>query len=156
MEVKIRKIEIEDTANIVKWRNSENVLQYFIDQRKINEESHINWLNNYVFTGKVAQFIIVCDNQDVGSIFLRDIDLESKSAEYGVFIGEDAYRGKGVGSKASRLILEYGFNELKLDKIILRVKNHNLPAIRSYEKIGFKRIDEINEVLFMQIKKEEL
>ena len=59
MKVNIRQITIDDTKNIVKWRNTPFVLNNFIDQRKITEESHINYYNNRILTGEVKQFIII-------------------------------------------------------------------------------------------------
>ena len=38
MNVEIRAIKPSDTNNIVKWRNSKHVLEYFIDRAKITPE----------------------------------------------------------------------------------------------------------------------
>lgn len=154
MNVKIRKITKNDTANIIKWRNNIEVLKYFIDQRLLTEETHNNWLTNYVEKGLVEQFIICWDNIDVGSVFLKNIDNIHKYAEYGIFIGDTCCRGMGVGSKASKLILEFGFNSLKLDEIYLRVRSNNTKAIKVYEKLGFNKTEEVEGITFMNIKKE--
>lgn len=142
MELQGRKIYLlpitkADTANIIKWRN--NVRKNFIYQELFTSESHNVWLENMVFTNKVKQFVIYGqeDNKSVGSVFLRDIDLGHDKAEYGIFIGDDSARGKGYGSEAAALICDYGFQELKLHKIYLRVFSDNKIAIRSYEKAGF-------------------
>ena len=104
-----------------------------------------------VATGKVAQFIIFSkkDQKDVGSVFLRDIDDEHHKAEYGIFIGEDDARGKGVGTAAAELILKYGFEELKLHKIFLRVLADNGRAVHSYEKAGFKKEAYLKDDVFI-------
>ena len=73
----------------------------------------------------------------MGSVFLRDIDYQNKKAEYGIFIGEDTARGKGIGTEAAKSIVQYGFAELKLHKIFLRVLADNKGAIKSYENAGF-------------------
>lgn len=146
----LKSISSEDTENIIRWRNSENVRKNFLDQRMFTVESHTNWLKNMVETGKVEQFIIIDknDNVPVGSVFLRDIDYENRKAEYGIFIGEDSARGKGIGTAAAERIIQYGFEELKLHKIFLRVLAENIGAIKSYEKAGFKQeaylVDEVN------------
>lgn len=146
----LKPISSEDTENIIRWRNSENVRKNFLDQRMFTVESHTKWLKNMVETGKVEQFIIIDKNNNlpVGSVFLRDIDYENRKAEYGVFIGEDSARGKGIGTAAAERIIQYGFEELKLHKIFLRVLAENIGAIKSYEKAGFKQeaylVDEVN------------
>ena len=60
-------------------------------------------------TGEVAQFVITDTetNTDVGSVYFRDIDRQNKKCEYGIFIGEESCRGKGIGSAAAKLALDY-------------------------------------------------
>lgn len=139
--IELRNIRREDTVLIVNWRNKDNVRKNFLYQKPFTEEGHIKWMQEKVETGKVAQFIIYSRNIDkpVGSVFLRDIDYESRKAEYGIFIGEDSARGLGIGTCAARMIIDYGFNELRLHKIFLRVLADNEAAIRSYEKAGFRK-----------------
>lgn len=136
----IREMTEQDTQNIIKWRNAPSVVENFIFRTPLTEEAHLNWYNNYVKTGKVAQFIIVDaeTNTDVGSVYLRDIDYDNKKCEYGIFIGDESCRGKGIGSAAAKLILDYAFNTLKLNRVFLRVFADNIGAIKSYEKAGFK------------------
>ncbi|MBP5494848.1 MAG: GNAT family N-acetyltransferase [Lachnospiraceae bacterium] len=163
-EITIRPITYDDTENVVRWRNSEYVNSRFIDRRLFTKESHEAWLKNYVETGKVAQFIILLNGEPVGSVYLRDIDLDKKEAEYGIFIGEESARGKGVGTESAKLILKYAFDELKLEKLFLRVFKNNPGAVRSYEKAGFKKNDrtdilningEMLEVIFMELEKKD-
>ena len=137
----LRPITDSDTDNIILWRNRESVRRHFIYQKPFTREGHRAWLNNMVRTGKVAQFVIYSKElcKDVGSVFLRDIDRENNKAEYGIFVGEDDARGKGIGTAAAELILGYGFEVLHLHKIFLRVFADNTRAIKSYEKAGFVR-----------------
>lgn len=137
----LRPIDDSDTENIVAWRNKESVRKHFIYQRDFTPEGHREWLENMVKTGRTAQFIIYSKQlkKDVGSVFLRDIDTDNKKAEYGIFIGEDSARGHGLGTAAAELIVMYGFDELNLHKIFLRVFAENLRAVKSYEKAGFKQ-----------------
>ncbi len=137
-EVTIRPITEADTDKIVAWRNNPSVQEHFIYRAPFTRESHLNWFHTRVETGEVAQFMIVADGEEVGSVYLRDIDQKNKKAEYGIFIGEDANRGMGVGTEAARLIIDYAFCELKLNRVYLRVFAANTRAIKSYEKAGFR------------------
>lgn len=135
----LRQMTIEDTDNIVSWRNSDAVRKNFIYQALFTRESHENWITNMVETGKVVQMII-CEtgtHKPVGSVYIRDIDSTHHKAEYGIFIGEDCARGKGYGTAAAKLMIRYCFEELKLHRLFLRVYAENMQAIRSYEKAGF-------------------
>ena len=135
----LRLMTGQDTDNIVNWRNSDGVRKNFIYQALFTRESHENWIRTMVETGKVVQMIIceVGTNRPVGSVYLRDIDKTHQKAEYGIFIGEPDARGRGYGSAAAGLMIQYAFEELNLHRLFLRVYAENTQAIRSYEKAGF-------------------
>lgn len=138
--ITLRDIKMEDAENIVKWKNNKNVKKNFCIQEDLTVETHMNWYTNKILTGQVKQFIIQDKElkMEVGSTYLRDIDLKNKKAEFGIFIGEDLARGRGIGSKSVELTVKYAFEKLKLHKVFLRVFSGNIPAIKSYEKAGFE------------------
>ncbi len=137
----LRPIGMEDTENIVRWRNSHRVRKNFIYQKPFTKEGQENWLRTKVASGEVVQFILFLrDGQSqipVGSIYFRDLDLENKKAEYGIFIGEEWAAGKGLGSKGARAALTFARDYLKLHKVFLRVFTDNEAAVRSYKNAGF-------------------
>ena len=137
MNVTIRPITYDDTENIVRWRNSDFVNKRFLYRAQFTPESHNNWMKNMVETKKVYQFIINCDGVDVGSSYLRDVDAENRKAEYGMFIGEKDYLGKGIGQKAVKLTLDFAFSQLNLHKVFCRIISDNIMSIKSCEKSGF-------------------
>ena len=164
--VSLRPITGKDTDNILKWRNVPHVRKNFIFQERLTEAAHEHWLKTRIETGQVAQFIIVTEeNGDVGSAYLRDIDARHRKAEFGIYIGEENALGKGVGTMAARLILEYAFDVLELNKVFLRVFAENTGAIRSYERAGFVREgcflqdviidDEPRDMVFMAVLRRE-
>lgn len=137
--VYIEPIKREDTMKIVQWRNQPYVRERFIYQELFTPESHEHWMKTMVDTGKVAQFIIHMkeDGKAIGSAYLRDIDSKNKNAEFGIFIGEEDYLGKGIGNETARLMLKYAFEDMKLHRVFLRVFASNKRAIASYKKAGF-------------------
>jgi len=76
----------------------------------------------------------------VGGVNLHAIDHRHRTAELGIYVGETDCWGKGYGTEATMLVLDYGFNALGLHNIMLRVFSHNPRAIRAYEKAGFRVI----------------
>lgn len=112
----LREITIEDTENIIKWKNNPKVKKNFCIQEDLTKEVHLNWYKNKIQTGEVKQFIIKDEalGIEVGSTYLRDIDMKNKKAEFGIFIGEDSARGKGIGTKSAELTIEYGFCKLRI------------------------------------------
>lgn len=137
----LRLMTYEDTDRIVAWRNSDAVRKNFIYQELFTRQSHENWIRTHVETGDVVQMII-CDtrgDRPLGSVYIRDIDRHHNKAEYGIFIGEESARGRGIGTATARLMLRYCFETEKLHRVYLRALSDNLAAIRSYEKAGFLR-----------------
>lgn len=137
----LRPMNRADTDAIVAWRNSDDVRKNFIYQALFTRESHENWIRTMVETGKVVQMIIcgLGTDRPLGSVYIRDIDRQHRKAEYGIFIGEAAARGRGVGTAAARLMLRYCFEEEGLHRVYLRAFADNVQAVRSYEKAGFVR-----------------
>lgn len=80
----------------------------------------------------------LADDRLIGIIGLHIADWVSRNAWVGIGIGEREYWGKGYGTDAMRLIVQYGFLELNLNRISLDVFGFNERGIRSYEKVGFK------------------
>ena len=138
-QIKLRLMTAKDTENIVKWRNQDSVRKHFIYQELFTKESHEYWIETMIDTKKIIQFIITdaSSNRDIGSVYFRDISKEHHKAEYGIFIGDETYIGKGVGTQVAKLAIQYGFEIMDLHKINLRVFADNKGAIRSYEKAGF-------------------
>lgn len=140
-KVTLRPITMADTALIIKWRNSPEVKKNFIYRGEMTEAVHKQWMETKVLQGQVIQYIIE-DNatgQPVGSVYFRDLDATHNSAEYGIFIGESAARGCGLGSETARLFVDFGLHWLELHRISLRVLAGNDNAYRTYEKAGFQR-----------------
>lgn len=132
----LRLMTYEDTDRIVAWRNSDAVRKNFIYQELFTRQSHEHWIRTHVETGDVVQMII-CDlegDKPLGSVYIRDIDRHHNKAEYGIFIGEESARGRGIGTAAARLMLRYCFEQEKLHRVYLRALSENLQAIRSYER----------------------
>ncbi len=76
----------------------------------------------------------------IGRVLLFDVNHVDRTAMCGILIGEPDYRGRGYGAEALRLLLDYAFNLLNLQSVMLGVLEFNTPALRCYEKVGFRPI----------------
>jgi diamine N-acetyltransferase len=74
----------------------------------------------------------------VGTTYLTDIDHRQRRAEFGILIGEAACRGKGYGTEAATLMLDFAFTALGLHSVMLTAYEYNLAGLRAYEKAGFR------------------
>lgn len=159
----LRPITIDDTEQIVKWRNNPSVMKNFIFREKFTKEMHENWMHTKVETGQVIQYIVEekKTKKPIGSVYFRDVNEAYDSAEFGIFIGEDDARGKGYGKEMTSLFVRYGFESLGLHRIQLRLVKGNAAAARTYSSVGFRKEgefrdmvkigDEYRTVIFMSI-----
>lgn len=152
MTVEIRPLKIEDAYTSVKWRNDPEVFKYTgnIYDHEIAIESELEWIKRVISNPLDYRCAIIADNMYVGNIYLTDI--QNGIANYHIFIGEKDYWGKGIAKKASRLIIDYGFNTLGLNQINLSVRKANKSALNLYKSLGFKEFNE-NEMIEMCLKK---
>jgi diamine N-acetyltransferase len=74
----------------------------------------------------------------IGTTSLHRVDHWNGTAMFGINIAVAEARGKGYGTEATRLTLDYAFTALGLHNISLGVAAFNPAAIRAYEKAGFR------------------
>jgi len=73
----------------------------------------------------------------IGGCGINAVNWKIRAAETGIFIGDKDYWGKGYGTDAMEVLIDFCFSEMNLNKIILMVHSFNERALRCYEKCGF-------------------
>jgi len=119
------------------WRNLPDVSKYMFTDHAISAEEHAAWFQRVTNDSSYKYWIIVCDGEDVGSIWLNDIDRRNLRCYWGFYIADPALRGKGAGSVAWHSVLNYVFEELRLNKLCGEVLAFNQVAANLHEHFGF-------------------
>ena len=83
----------------------------------------------------------------IGVTNIRDFTNSQRTAEFGISIGERDLRGRGYGTEATRLVLDFAFTALGVHNVWLDTASYNTAAIRAYAKAGFKEIGRRREAL---------
>jgi RimJ/RimL family protein N-acetyltransferase len=98
--------------------------------------SYDRWTND----DKHVRFDIyeVATWRPIGFVLLKDIDFNSRTAEFGIAIAEADCRGKGYGTEATRLLLDFAFTARNLHSVSLTTAEFNVAGQRAYEKAGFR------------------
>lgn len=148
MKISIRKFEKSDISNKVKWINDPLNNTYLHYDLPLEIEKTGIWFENNKDRTDRFDAVIEVDGKPVGLIGLLSIDKKNKKAEYYVTIGEREYLGRGVAAEATRQLLECAFSQLALERVYLYTEVENTPAVRSYERIGFKREGVLKRDLF--------
>jgi RimJ/RimL family protein N-acetyltransferase len=139
--VYLRALELSDLEKTWKWHNDSGLYQMLVAPfRYVSRTAEEEWIRRKMAYSQTEFQLAIClkeNNQHIGNINLRNIDLVSRLAEVGIFITEPEHWSKGYGQEAMRLLLRHAFDDLGLRRVYLTVFEDNHRAIRSYEKCGF-------------------
>lgn len=154
-------IKREYIDSYLKWINDQEIMQYlsaYVPLTRMKEEDWIEDLKNRDDTILFAISIFDENGKEkhIGNCGLHDIDWRNRSSEVGIMIGEKEYHGKGYGTEAIELLIKYGFEEVNLNRIFLRVFDFNERAINSYIKVGFIEEGRIRQGQFKKGKYHDL
>ena len=167
--IKLKLLSKTDISPFYNWINDDDVIKYSLSLfRKINTENEIkNWYSELIKNEKdiTLGIFLKSTNELIGYAGICDISETNKSGEYYIFIGEKKLWGKGIGTKVTEQILQIGFLDYKLNRIMLTVSEPNIGGLKAYQKSGFKiegslrkasfRDNEFHDKLIMSILKSE-
>lgn len=134
----LRSLQEKDNIYMMEWMKDPRVNCFFrFNSENVTIESVTEFINSCA-KNKTNYHFAITDNNDKyqGTISLKNIDFDAKTAEYAIALRYDA-QGKGVGKFATEEILKYAFDVLKLNRVYLNVLSDNINAIKLYEKCGF-------------------
>ncbi len=110
--------------------------------RPFTREAEEAWYESIAKADRDVQFTIYerATMRPIGNGGLKGIDHAHGTATFGILIGEKDCWGKGYGTEATRLVLDYAFTVLGLHNVLLTVFSFNERGIRAYRRAGFKEI----------------
>jgi RimJ/RimL family protein N-acetyltransferase len=149
----LRALKEEDAGVSWKWRNDPVVWKHTgrRPNQKITPEIELEWMKNVLRKQDEVRFAI-CEKDTgkyIGNVQLTGIN--GYDAEFHIFIGDRKSWGRGYGTLATNLMVQYAFKELHLQSIYLNVKKRNTAAIHAYKKNNFKDIFEYDNYRRMAV-----
>lgn len=134
-----RPLELEDEPVVRVWVNDPRNWRTLLRNRPVNCVEEKKWLEKVCSSEHNVTLGIVVRDGDrlIGSTGLHRIDFASRSAIFGILLGDVEFQNNGFGTEATQLMLDYGFRVLNLNRIGLDVYASNPRGIRTYEKAGF-------------------
>ena len=132
-------------ADYARWMNQPEVRKG-LDYRGVStRQSQEKWVEDNLERGakrepEAVEFTVYdrSDSAAVGTAGLFQIAHTHGSAEFGIAIGER--RGQGLGTEATRLVLDFGFHVLQLRNVLLETLEWNVAGLTAYERAGFRRV----------------
>lgn len=150
--VRLREYRKEDINLKLGYINDSQVVKYLESgipyPVTLNEE--LKWFESISAFKDSYRFAIesVEGSHYIGDCGINSIDWKNSVASVAIFIGDKAYRGKGYGTEAMEILLSFIFNQININKVRLNVYSFNEPAIKSYEKCGFKKEGVLRQEIF--------
>jgi RimJ/RimL family protein N-acetyltransferase len=150
MIIKGKKVYIKkgfsnkEFSEMLKWFKDIEVVRYFSVAKRVLSFKNIEELKSFSRERKTTILFGMYTNRSnklIGYTILTDF--KDKRCEFGITIGNKKYWGKGIGLEATKLMVEYAFHKLKLEKVYLTTSEFNKNAIKVYKKVGFKIIKKI-------------
>jgi len=100
------------------------------------------WIGRYTRgweDGSCAGFAILdAVGSFLGFAAIVELDVAAREGEIGYVVVREA-RGRGVAGRALRLVTDWAFDELRLERVELRIDVANEPSIRVAERAGYRR-----------------
>ena len=156
--IKSLSSEIDELKVYLSWMRNKSANPFIqgIDENFSSQEL-VNYVSekNDSSTALLLGIFVKSDVAHIGNVKLEPI-IPKTSATMGILIGEESWRGKGVGFEVLTRVLEFCFMDLELELIELGVDKKNLRAINLYKRLGFiENTQELNshESMRMSISK---
>lgn len=128
-----------DLATCVRWINDPEVTDWVASYLPTSEQSEEQWFDNLAKRhDDIVLAMETIDGQFIGLTGLHRINWKDRTATTGSLIGEKDRWGKGLGTEAKMLLLNYGFNTLGLHKINSEVIEFNERSRKHLEKCGYQ------------------
>ena len=140
-KIYLRAGERADVPQFVRWMNDARMARFLTRRAPMGQADEERWFERMVEQqGREGWFFVIClleGGRPIGTCGLFDVDSVNGSAGLGISIGDPADWSRGWGTDALNALVDFGFGELRLERIWLDVYDFNTRARRSYDKGGF-------------------
>ena len=143
--IKLRPITQDDIECFLEWFNDPEIVRYltvYLPMTRLGEEEWIKQVmekQQPVFTITIRPKTGPIRDTPIGNCGFHDIDHRNQKATLGLVVGEKLEWGRGYGTEALKLLIQYGFNYLNMNRISSSAIVANTGSIKAHEKAGFKK-----------------
>jgi len=138
-----------DIPQITQGMNDPEVTQYILQYMPKTTEAETEWFKKLNTTPN--DFVFGIENEEeelIGVMGLHGVKYIHGTATTGAYLGNKEYWGKGYGSEAKMLLLQYAFDTLGLRKICGAVIAFNERCLSYQAKCGYKEEARLKNHLF--------
>jgi len=141
--VSLYAVEKEDLQQLLYWRNNPEFRKYFREYRELNMTQQIKWFEEKVINDNTTLMFSVrrnSDNELLGCCGFVYINWVNRHADLSLYIGwKEVYiDNEGYAEESCRLLLDYSFNELCLNKVWTEIYEFDEKKKALYDKFNFQ------------------
>lgn len=153
-QVVLRGLEREDLKLMHKWLNDEEIMGWARSQPDniaSMESLEKDFEQDLKGENPNRRMYIVVEKKTgkaLGWASIRWWRLYSTTGDIGLVIAEKQFRGKGLGTEATRLLVDLAFNQLNMHKLELFTRPDNKAALKAVKNCGFKLEGRLRETTY--------
>lgn len=147
-DIYIRQLELSDAEDLLKLEvENRDFFQLYAplkDEKFYTLDGQVERIKNWVIQAEqdsvYAFGIFLTDSKQlIGNVTLSEVARGNYQSCWIGYSLDRKQNGKGYMTKAVKLVVDYGFNDLKLHRIEAGVMPHNIPSMKVLEKAGFHK-----------------
>lgn len=144
----LRAVEKSDLEFFRDWRNIEAFRKNFREVRELSIIDQEKWFDSLQQTKHINYMFTIVDlktNEPIGACGLLYINWINRSGDFSFYIGKDNtyINDETISKEAVSLLIEYGFNNLNLNKIWMELYEFDDAKISFFKKIFNFKVDGI-------------
>ncbi|HVP04840.1 MAG TPA: GNAT family protein [Dehalococcoidia bacterium] len=149
--LRLRPVQPGDLPKFAEWLGDSEVRRWLAAVAEAPTlQDEVEWYeDSRANPDNVLWSIETLDGRLIGTTELR-VAPDHHRAELGIAIQDKTQWSQGYGRETICLLLEYGFEEMELNRIELTVDEANARARRCYEKCGFVREGVLRQHRFVE------
>jgi RimJ/RimL family protein N-acetyltransferase len=136
----LRAFEREDAERCYRWMNDPNIVRTLKSRYPIAFSNEVEWLDRAMQPREDERHFAIERKEDrvhIGNASIHEIDWVSRTAWFGLFIGDPTAWNRGFGSDAIETLVRFAFDEMNLHKLRIHVFDYNERAKTILASRGF-------------------
>ena len=120
--------------------NDPNIVRTLKSRYPIAFQNEVEWLQRAMEASATERHFAIerkDDRSHIGNASIHDIDWVSRTAWFGLFIGEPTAWNRGFGSDAIETLVRFAFEDMNLHKLRINVFDYNERAKHVLQSRGF-------------------
>ena len=136
--MEIRRLEEDDLETRVAWMNNPAIYESMHFDVPVSKEKTLEWFRGNLGSKKRADLVVENNGEVVAFCGITGIDAKILKAETYLFVGPTLHHC-GIGTKAKRLMIDYAFNEMGLNKLFVVTNENNVASIALQRRFGYQQ-----------------